>query len=174
MIDVDTRRSTDEAVSVLAGRLTPLTIRARMEFVTHRTSTGIVERDRVRIWPIGPSGGSDGMWHQWRPVFRGGWIERRGTTHLTGGISLNPGVIVVTALVAVIVAAWLFAGLRAVGLVLGRQTPVDPMLLLGGVAMPLLFGVVAVAIFWSSYRLYVSDRAELESFLVRGAIRVDP
>ena len=105
------------------------------------------------------------MWHQWRPVFRGQWIERRGTIHLIGEISLNPGVIVVMAISAVIIAAWLFAGLWAVGLGLGRQTPPSPMLLLGGVAMPLFFGVVAVAIFWSSYRLYVSDRVELESFL---------
>jgi hypothetical protein len=105
------------------------------------------------------------MWHQWRPVFRGQWIERRGTTHLIGEISLNPGVIVIIAISAVIIAGWLFAGLWAVGLGLGRQTPLNPMLLLGGVAMPLFFGVVAAAIFWSSYRLYVSDRVELQSFL---------
>jgi hypothetical protein len=165
MVDVDTRRSSDEAIAVLVGRLTPLSTRARFEFVTDRTFTGIVDRHRVLVWPIGPSSGDVGMWHQWRPVFSGQWIDRRGTTHLIGEISLNAGVFVVMGIVSVIVAAWLFAGVRAVVLGLGRQTPLDPMLLLGGVAMPLLFGVVAVAIFWSSYRLYVSDRVELQSFL---------
>jgi hypothetical protein len=39
------------------------------------------------------------------------------------------------------------------------------MLLSAGVAMPLFFGVVAVAIFWLSYRLFVLDRGELRAFL---------
>ena len=39
------------------------------------------------------------------------------------------------------------------------------MLVFAGVAMPLLFGLVALAIFWTNYRLYLVDRAELQSFL---------
>jgi hypothetical protein len=152
-------------MALLRQRLTPLTPRTRFELVTRRSFTGIVKEDRVRVWPIGPSGGEDGMWHQWRPVFNGLWTERHRTSHLVGDVSLNHGVYVVIGIVAVIIVAWLFAGLRAVLLGFARQTALNPMLLFAGVAMPVLFGLVAFAIFWTSYRLYVVDRAELRGFI---------
>ena len=164
-IDVDTHRPTEEATVILRKRLTPLTPMVSFELVTRRSFTGIIDGDRIRIWPIGPSGGEDGMWHQWRPVFNGRWTERNRTTHLVGEVSLYRGVYVVIGIVMVIIGAWLFAGVRAVLLGIFRQTPLSPMLLLGAVAMPVLFGLVAFAIFWSSYRLYVVDRAELRTFL---------
>jgi hypothetical protein len=153
---------------VLRARLTPLTSRTRFELVAQRSFTGIVDPDRVRIWPIGPSGGEDGMWHQWRPVFNGFWTERHRTSYLVGDVSLNHGVYVVFGIVAVIIGAWLFAGLRAVLLGFAGQAALSPTLLFAGVAMPMLFGLVAFAIFWTSYRLYVVDRAELRGF-VEGA-----
>ncbi len=164
-IDIDTLRATDEAIVVLRARLTPLTPRTRFELVTRRSFTGIVNEDRVRIWPMGPSGGEDGMWHQWRPVFNGFWTERHRTSHLVGKVSLNHGVYGVIGIVAIVVGAWLFAGLRAELLGLARHTALDPMLVFAGVAMPVLFGLVAFGIFWTSYRLYLADRAELQAFL---------
>jgi hypothetical protein len=135
--------------------------------VTRRSFTGIVDEDRVRIWPIGPSGGEDGMWHQWRPVFSGHWIERGSSSHLVGDVHLNRGVFAAVAIASVIVGAWLFAGLQAVLLGVVRHTALNPMLLFAGVAMPVLFGLVAFAIFWTSYRLYLVDRIALQRFLER-------
>jgi hypothetical protein len=65
----------------------------------------------------------------------------------------------------VIVGAWLFAGVRAVLIGILRDRALDPMLVLAGVAMPLLFGLVAFAIFWASYRQYIIDRVELREFI---------
>jgi len=84
MLDIDSHRPIDEANLLLRERLLPLTLGVQFELVTKRAFTGIVEVDRVRIWPVGPSGGEDGMWHQWRPVFNGAWAVRNGSTHLIG------------------------------------------------------------------------------------------
>jgi hypothetical protein len=166
-MDIDTRLPANEAITLLRSNLTPLTVRTRLELVTRRSFSGVVNADRIRIWPIGPSGGEDGAWHQLRPVFEGQWIDREERSHLVGRIALNRGAFVVAAAVVVILGAWLFAGVRAVFLGLSRGTWPDPMLLLAGVAMPFLFAVVAIGILGLSYQLYRSDRAELEQFLIR-------
>jgi hypothetical protein len=105
------------------------------------------------------------MWHQWRPVFNGRWTERDGTTRLVGEMSLSRGVFVVIGIITVVLGSWLWAGLRAVVRGVTSQTPLDPMVVLTTVAMPVLFGLVAFGIFWTSYRLYLDDRIELRKFL---------
>ena len=167
-IDIPTGLPEPEAIAVLRARMTPLTFRTRLELVTKRSFTGVVEAGRVRIWPIGPSGGVDGegAWHQWRPVFDGHWAARDGMTHLMGQIVLNRAIPLVVAAVTLILGAWLFAGLSAVALAFGRGTGPDSMLVFGGVAMPILFAFVAAGIFWLSYQLYRADRSELEAFML--------
>jgi hypothetical protein len=137
----------------------------RFELVTKRAFTGIVEGDRVRIWPIGPSGGADGVWHQWRPVFNGVLTERRGSTHLTGDVILNRGVFVVVGMVVLVLAGWLLASAQWVVGALRGTSPMSPMVVLAGVVMPVLFIAVAAGIFWVSFQSYIVDRAELREFI---------
>ena len=164
-IIVDTHRTTDEAVMVLRERLMPLSLRTRFELVGQQSFTGVVERTRVRIWPIGPTGAPDGIWHQWRPVFDGRWSEREQSSHLIGEIALNPGVFVVIGICTVIVGAWLLAGVQALLLGYVGHDPLNPMLVFAGIAMPVLFALVLFGISWGSYRGYLIDRAALRTFL---------
>jgi hypothetical protein len=164
-IDVETHRDLHGAVSALQGRIVRLTPRTRFEFVTSRSITGVVRDDRVRLWPIGPSGGEYGAWHHWRPVFDGRWSESSSSVHLVGQIALNRAVRVNIAIAAVVLGAWLFAGAQASVLSIVRDRTFDALLLLVGIGMPVLFAAVVAGIFWTSLQEFEADRAALRVFI---------